>query len=54
MIASLEEIDAIVADQIYEAVFLGQPSRPDTWSEIFEGFRLSDSLKRISHDGFDQ
>ena len=54
MIAGLEEIDAVFLDKIYDAVFLGQPARPDTWSEIFEGFRLADSSKRISHDGFDQ
>ena len=54
MIASLEEIDAVVAYKINDAVFLGQSPRPYTRGEIFEGFRFTDSFKGIPHNSFDQ
>ena len=54
MIPSLEEIDAVVAYKINDAVFLGQSPRPYTRGEIFEGFRFTDSFKGISDDSLDQ
>jgi len=54
MIHGLEEIDAVVTDKINDAVFLGQPSGPDSWGKIFESFGFGDSSKRILYYGFDQ
>jgi hypothetical protein len=54
MIPGLEEIDAVVADKINDAVFLGQSSGPDSWGKIFESFGFGDSSKRIPYYGFDQ
>jgi len=54
MVASLEEIDSIFADDVDDSVFLGQPSRPRARQDMFEGFGLADSRERIRKDGFHQ
>jgi hypothetical protein len=54
VIAPHEEIDTVVADQVHEAMFLGDPSGPDVRSEMLDGFWLSDALEGIAHDGFNQ
>ena len=54
MIPGLEEVDTVVADEVNEAVFLGETARPDTGGEILERFRLADAAEGIAHDRFDQ
>ena len=53
-IPSLEEIDAIVADETNDPVLLGQPSRPDIRAQVPQGFRLSQPGAGVSHDGLDE
>ncbi len=54
VIPSLEEIDAIVRDEVDHAMLLGQASRPDVRAEMLEWFRLADAEKRVRHDRFDE
>ena len=54
MITCLKEIDSFLADEINEAVFQGQMSRPGVGGEILERFRLAKSRKGIAHDRLDQ
>jgi len=54
MISGLNEINAIMADHIDQAVFLGDAPGPDIRAEELEGFGLTDALKRVTHDRFDQ
>jgi hypothetical protein len=53
VIPGLEEIDAVVADKINDAVFLDKPPGPHSWCEIFERLRFSDSTRGVAQDGFD-
>ena len=54
MIPGLETIDPVVANEVYEAMLLGETSRPDAGREIFERFRLADAGEGLAHDGLDQ
>jgi hypothetical protein len=49
----LKKIDPVVANEVYEAMLLGQTTRPDAGEEIFERFGFADVCKGIAHDGFD-
>lgn len=51
MIPRLQEIDTVVADEVDQAVFLGEAAGPDAGGEIFEGFRLTDAGEGVAHDG---
>jgi len=46
MVPRLQEIDAVVADQIDDAVLLGQTAGPDAGGKVFQMFRLADAYKR--------
>jgi hypothetical protein len=50
VIPSLEEIDAIVRDEVDHAVLLGQASRPDVRAQMPEGLRFADPGEWVSHD----
>ena len=52
MVAGLEEVDAIVSDEVDEPVFLGQTAGPDVGAEVPKGFRLSEPRERVGHDDF--
>ena len=54
VVAPHQEVDTVVADQVDEAMFLGDPSRPDVGPEMLDGFGLSDALERVAHDGFNE
>ncbi len=54
VVSSLKEVDSIIADQIDDAMFLRQTSRPSTRQSVLQRFRFSDSSKGIGHDRFDQ
>ena len=50
MVASLEEVEPIVADQIDDAMLLGETARPDVRAEMAQGLRFPDPDERISYD----
>ena len=52
MVASLEEIDSIPADLVYQSVLLRDPPRPATGEEELQRFRLADAGERIPHYHF--
>jgi hypothetical protein len=52
VITSLQEIDAIVLDEIDDPVLLREAPRPRTCGEIFERLRFSNSVERIAKDRF--
>jgi len=54
MIAGLQEIDAVIFNEINQSMFLGQPPRPDAGGQIFQrlGFAFSiDSLVILHSTG---
>jgi len=52
MVPRLQEIDAVVADQIDDAVLLGQTAGPDAGGKVFQRFRLADSGKGVAQNRF--
>ena len=54
MIPSLEEVDAIVRDEVDHPVLLGQASRPDVRAQMPEGLRLAEPSEWVSYDRFDE
>jgi hypothetical protein len=54
MVPGLQEVYALVAYQIDDAVVLGQPARPGARCEVAQGFGFADTLKRIAQDRLDQ
>jgi hypothetical protein len=53
MISALKEIESPFSNQIHESVFLGDSTRPQVRPEVFQGFRLTNSAKRVASDRFD-
>lgn len=53
MVPRLEKIYTVVADQIYYAVLLSQPPRPNPRGEILEWFGFANARKWVAHDRFD-
>lgn len=54
MIARLEEIDPLGADEIDEAVFLSQATGPGARGKILEGFRFAEAGEGIPHNCFNE
>lgn len=54
MIASLEEVDAAIADQVDETVLLGEAARPGARGQVLQWFGLPEPSERISEHGPDQ
>ena len=52
MVPRLQEIDPVAADQIYDAVLLGQTAGPDAGGKVFQRFRLADSGKGVAQNRF--
>jgi hypothetical protein len=50
----LQEIDAIVADEIHQPILASDASRPDIPTHLLEMLGLAYSRERVSHDGLDQ
>ena len=54
VVAGLDKVDSIVADDIDEAMLLGEPPGPDIGAQILEWFGFADPAERLAHDGFDE
>lgn len=52
MVPRLQEIDAVAADQIDDAVLLGKAAGPDAGGKVFQRFRLADPGKGIAQNRF--
>jgi len=52
MVPHLQEIDAVVADQIDDSVLLGKAAGPDAGGKVFQRFRLADSGKGVAQNRF--
>src|SRR5436189_1306941 len=53
VIPRLQEVDAIVADEVDDPVLGREPATPHTGPEVLQGFRLADSGERVAHDRLD-
>jgi hypothetical protein len=54
VVAALNKIDSVFSHHVNQSVFLGDSSGPDTATQKFQGLRLADAVKRLSHYGIDQ
>jgi hypothetical protein len=54
VIASLEKIHPVIAHQVDEAMFLGQPTGPDTCREVLQRFGLANTSERVMQNGLNQ
>lgn len=54
MISSLKKINPVIANEVNEAMFLGETARPDSGGKILKRFGLANASKWITHDGLDQ
>ena len=53
MIASLQEVDAIVADEIDDPVLLREAAQPGSCQTTLQGLGLADARERIADGRFD-
>jgi hypothetical protein len=53
VIPGLEEVNAVVTNEIHDPVLGREPPAPDVGAEMLERLRLADSLERIAHHGLD-
>jgi len=51
MIARLKEVNAVFADKVNNAVFLGQTAGPYVRCKVFQGLGFADAGKGITNDG---
>ena len=54
MVARLYEVDSVLADDVNDPMLLRETAGPSSRSQVLEGLRLTDSLKGITKDRFDQ
>lgn len=54
MITSLQEVDAIIADLVDNAMFLRQTPGPCACGKVLKWFGFADAAEWIAQDGFDQ
>lgn len=54
MIASLQKINTLFADQIHDAVLLCEPPGPGASGKILQWLRLTETSKGFPHDSLDQ
>ena len=54
MIAAHQYLYFIILDAINQTMLRGDSSRPETTQVMFEGFRLSHAVERVSLYGLDQ
>jgi hypothetical protein len=54
VIAGLEEVDPVVADQIDDATLLSQAARPGSGRQVLEGLGFTESLERVAQDRFNE
>src|SRR5947199_5444902 len=53
VIPRLQEVDAIVADEVDDPVLGREPATPHVRPEVFQRFRLADPTERVAHDRLD-
>ncbi len=53
VIPRLQEVDAIVADEVDDPVLGREPATPHARPEVLQGFRLADPGERVAHDRLD-
>ena len=53
MIPRLEKVDAIIADQVNDAVLLCQAAGPHAGGKVLQRFRLADAGKGVTQDCLD-
>jgi hypothetical protein len=49
---SLQKLDAIVANLIYQTMLIRDAAQPSAGIQVFEWFWLTDAIKRIMRDRF--
>lgn len=54
VVARLQEVNALIADEIDYAMLLRNPTRPHPRTKILERLRFADTIKWIAHDRFDE
>jgi hypothetical protein len=54
MVSRLEEIDPVIRDAIYQAMFLSNAARPTTGQHVFQRFGFTHAFERIAHYRVDQ
>lgn len=54
MKSSLQEIDAVIGDEIDEAMFKGDSARPDIFAKMFLRLGLPQSIEWRPHDGLNR
>ena len=47
-------MDVVIADEVNEAVFFGQPPRPSPSEDVFQRFRLADACEWFAKNLFDE
>jgi hypothetical protein len=50
VVPRLKEVDAVVADEVDDAVLFGEAARPDSRAEVLQGFRLPKTLERVAQN----
>ena len=53
VIPRLQEVDAIVADEVDDPVLGRESATPHVRPEVFQKFRLADPSERVAHDRLD-
>jgi hypothetical protein len=53
MVPPLQEVDAVLPDQVDDAVFGGQAAAPHVGPQVLQRFGLADASERVTHHGFD-
>lgn len=54
MVTCLQEVYLTVPDEVDDAVFLCQPSRPNSCQHVFERLGFSNAGKWLAHQGLDE
>ena len=52
VVTGLKEVDAIVPDEVNQAMLLCKPTRPHVGAKVPKRLRLSEPCEGIGHDGF--
>lgn len=54
MVPRLKEVDAVVADEIDDAVLLGEAARPDSGAEVLQWLGLPQALEGVAENRLDE
>lgn len=50
VISRLDEMHLVLSDEVHDAMLLSQATGPGSAGEVLQGFRLSQTLERVSQD----